>query len=825
MKKLFVDIILPLPLPQLFTYSIPEYLQKTCLVGVRVVVPFGARKQYSGIVRKIHAQAPTRYQTKPIVTVLDSKPIIYENIFRFWEWIASYYLCSIGEVYKAALPAGLKLESETQISYQADFEADTKLSPKEIQILSLLEAKNEQSIKELSSGLKQKNILPQLNSLLEKRAVSIKESLRRGYKPKLESFILLNPQIADLKALNDIFSDLKRAKQQAKLLIDYIQFCTKIGKGKRDKDFFASEIKKAEIANTTNQNSALKQLVKKGIFTVKKKQVNRLIPVSYTLKKQSKLSQAQQTALQQIKEQFESKNVVLLHGVTSSGKTEIYIKLMQEQLQKGKQVLYLLPEIALTSQIISRLRQIFGKKIGVYHSKFSDSERVEIWNGINKKENAYQIILGVRSSIFLPFNKLGLIIIDEEHENTFKQHQPAPRYNARDASIVLAQIHGAKTLLGTATPAIESYFNARQKKYGLVELTERYAGIQMPQILTANLAEARRKRQMKSHFSPLLLQEIEATLQKKEQLILFQNRRGYSPYLECHTCGWIPKCEHCDVSLTYHRYHNHLSCHYCGYQIEMPRKCLACEGNELKTRGFGTEKIESEIAELFPDARIARMDLDSTRSKGAYQRIISQFETGAIDILIGTQMVTKGLDFERVNLVGILNADNMLNFPDFRAFERSYQLMAQVSGRAGRKKQGKVIIQTINPQHAIIQQVIRNDYFSFYMEQLKERKGYDYPPFFKLILISLKHKDLNKLDHAAQQLAKSMYGSFGKQVLGPEYPLVSRIQNSYIKNIILKVERKYKVSAAKEVLQKLIEQLKGEPAYKSVYITINVDPL
>jgi len=819
----FVDVILPLPLRQLFTYSIPDNLQNSVEVGKRVIVQFGSRKIYTAIVYSIHNKAPKEYQTKDIISVLDEKPIANNQQLKLWQWIADYYMCSVGEVFKAALPSGLKLESETKVIYNPTDIDQKKFNTTETLVLDFLADKNIASITEISNALKRKDALPIIKSLLDKKAVILEEKLRENYKPKTESYIKLHDSISTESKLNEVFDSLSRAQKQLHVLMSYIKLSGKFVNNKN------TEVSKKKLVEDSKSSSAIiKSLFDKNILEEYDKTVSRLNESVVEKTEIKELSEAQNNAYNDIQNQFNEKDVVLLQGVTSSGKTEIYIYLIKEQIEKGNQVLYLLPEIALTTQIINRLKAVFGNRVGIYHSKFSDSERVEVYQNILDPNNKlkYDIILGVRSSLFLPFSKLGLIIVDEEHENTYKQYDPAPRYNARDCSVVLAQMHKAKVLLGTATPSIESYFNAKAGKYGLVYLTERYKNIQMPEIQLADILRAKKRKEMKSHFSPDLLDSIKESLAMGEQVILFQNRRGFAPYLECDMCGWIPHCTNCDVSLTYHRHKNELVCHYCGYTIRSPKTCKACGNTAIQTRGFGTEKIEDDIKIFFPDAKVARMDMDSTRKKNAYQNIISGFEDGKIDILIGTQMVSKGLDFDNVSLVGILNADNMLNFPDFRAFERSYQLMAQVSGRAGRKnKQGKVIIQTSNPAHPILQFVLDNKFEEMYKSQLFERKNFKYPPFYKLINISIRHKKQEVTDQAAHQLSVSLRKIFGKRVLGPEPPIISRVQNYFIKNVILKVERERSYLKAKQLLNEQIIELQTSDNYKSVHVSIDVDPV
>ncbi|MBI9054122.1 MAG: primosomal protein N' [Bacteroidales bacterium] len=822
-QRNFADLILPLPLKQLFTYSIPDSLYKSIEIGKRVIVQFGSRKIYTAIVHSIHQKAPKEYKTKDIVSVLDETPIVNKKQLDLWKWIADYYMCSEGEVFKAALPSGLKLESETKVIYNPEFIDQNKFTPTETLILDYLADKNIANINEISNALDRKDSLPIIKSLLEKKAVILEEKLRENFKPKTESYIKINDSITSESDLNKTFESLKRAPKQLHVLMSFIKLSGSFMKQK------TIDVKKKELIEDSKSNSSvIKTLLDKNILEEYEKTVSRLSNSITEQTEIKELSEAQEKAHKEIIDKFKEKDVVLLQGVTSSGKTEIYIHLINEQIKKGKQVLYLLPEIALTTQIINRLTAVFGNRVGIYHSKFSDSERVEVYQNILNpdKEKKYDVILGVRSSLFLPYSNLGLIIVDEEHENTYKQYDPAPRYNARDCSAVLAQMHKAKVLLGTATPSIESYFNAKADKYGLVKLTTRYQNIQLPENHLVDILRAKKRKEMKSLFTPALIDGIKDSLAMGEQIILFQNRRGFAPYLECDMCGWIPQCTNCDVSLTYHRHNNELVCHYCGYTVRSPKTCKACGNTAVQTRGFGTEKIEDEIQIFFPETKVARMDLDSTRKKNAYQTIIGDFETGKIDILIGTQMVSKGLDFDNVSLVGILNADNMLNYPDFRAFERSYQLIAQVSGRAGRKnKQGKVIIQTSNPEHPILQFVLDNKYEEMYASQLFERKNFKYPPFYRLINISIRHKNKDLTDKAAQQLGVNLRKVFGKRILGPEPPIISRVQNNYIQKIILKVERERSFQKAKQLLNEQITNILVLDRFKAIYISIDVDPV
>lgn len=822
----YVDVILPLALPQLFTYQVPEEMIVFCEKGKRVVVQFGKKKLYSALIRKVHSEKPKFYETKDILSIIDQEPIITEKQFALWEWVSEYYMCTIGEVYKAAIPAGMKLESETMIFFNENADIEEVLSEKEQIIINNLKEKKSLKINEINKFLDQKNVMNILNLLIEKNIISVEEKLKKNYKTKKEDYIKLSTKINSEEDLKNIFNNLSNAPKQLALLINYIQYSEiDIEHPKSE----TKEIKKTEILKKTNTSSSvLEALVEKKIFEIYSKEIGRITEEEKELKEIYQLSEAQNIAYQNIKTHFAKNKNVLLFGVTSSGKTEIYIHLIKEALEKGKQILYLLPEIAITSQIINRLKSIFGNKVGIYHSKFSDAERVEIWNNINTSQfgkEPYQIILGVRSSIFLPFNNLGLIIVDEEHESTFKQYDPAPRYHARDLALVLGSMQKANVLLGTATPSLETFYNSKVGKFEIVELKQRHKNIKLPEIVVSDIKEAARKKQMKSIFSPLLLENIKSALENNEQVILFQNRRGFSPYLECKTCSWIPKCENCDVSLTYHKNINELVCHYCGFRMPSPSKCLACGDTAMETKGFGTEKIEDEIKMFFPNAKIGRMDHDTTKAKNSHERIISDFELKKIDILIGTQMVSKGLDFENVRIVGIMNADNLLNFPNFRSFERSFQLMVQVSGRAGRKgNQGKVIVQTSNPKHIIIKSVVENNYDLMVRHQLLERKKFKYPPYYKLIKIILKHKNLNKLEKSAEVLGNYLRQIFGERVLGPEFPLINRIQTWYIKEIMIKIEKEKSIKAAKEIILDAVNRLKNVKEYSGIQININVDP-
>ena len=818
----FVDVILPLPLQASFTYALPPEMDGQVQIGCRVVVSFGRKKFYTGIVRNVHYLKPQEYEVKEVSAVLDEHPILLPLQFQFWEWLADYYLCTQGDVYKAALPSGLKLESETVVEYNPDFEATEPLSEREQKVLDLLAVEPEQTVTRLEKESGLKNILAVVKSLLEKDALFVKEELKRTYKPKTETRVRLTEAARNERRLHFFFDELqRRAPKQLDLLMKYIELSGCLG-GREVK-----EVSKAELLKRSGATPAVfSGLVDKGVFEVYQQEVGRLETVSQAVMSLNELNVHQQRAFDEIRASFRVKNVCLLHGVTSSGKTEIYIHLIDEAVRQGKQVLYLLPEIALTTQITERLKRVFGSRLGIYHSKFPDAERVEVWQKQLSHE-PYDIILGVRSSLFLPFQRLGLVIVDEEHENTYKQQDPAPRYHARNAAIVLASMCGAKTLLGTATPSVESWYNATEGgKYALVELKERYKEIQLPEIIPVDIKELQRKKRMNGPFSPLLLQYVREALEQKEQVILFQNRRGFAPMIECHTCGWVPKCKNCDVSLTYHKGLNQLTCHYCGYTQPVPRQCPACEGVDLRNRGFGTEKIEDDVKAIFPEARVARMDLDTTRTRTAYERIIHDFQQGRTDILIGTQMVSKGLDFDHVSVVGILNADTMMNYPDFRAYERAFQLMAQVAGRAGRKnKRGRVVLQTKSIDHPIIPQVMRNDFEGMVAGQLAERQLFRYPPYYRLVYVYLKHRNEQLLDVMAQTMAAKLRAVFGARVLGPDKPPVARIQTLFIRKIVLKIETNAPMARARQLLVQVQQEMVAEDRFKSLIVYYDVDPM
>ncbi len=824
-KTLFADVLLPLPLPGYFTYRVPYELNNQIEVGQRVVVQFGSKKIYTALVRFLHENAPEAYVPKYVLAILDAAPIVNKKQFATWEWIASYYLCSYGEVMSAALPSALKLASETKLVLHPDFDGDLSvLNENEYRIAEALHTKPVLTVSEVTEITGLQKVIPLLKTLIEKKVALVEEELTDRFKPKSEQWVRLADEWRNEQKLNELFDQLeKKSEKQNRVLQVYFMLAGSI--------FEAGEVRRKDILKKFPECEAqIKALGKKGVFEILEKSQSRLIEYSHTAEvDELELSLAQQSVMNSIQQGFQSKDTVLLHGVTSSGKTEIYIRLINETIKAGKQVLYLLPEIALTAQTINRLRKYFGNRVGIYHSKYNEHERVEIWNKVLGTTlpgtQPYQVVLGARSAMFLPFDNLGLIIVDEEHDSSYKQFDPAPRYNARDAAIWLGNLHKAKVLLGSATPSIESYYNAKAGKYHLVELSERFGGMLMPLIEVADLTEETKRKTMKSHFSSLLFNQIEEALANQEQIILFQNRRGFSVRIECDSCHHMPQCKKCDVTLIYHKHNNQLKCHYCGYSIRLPEKCPACGSTALKMKGFGTERIEEEISLLFPNARVARMDLDTTRSKNAYRKIISDFEEREIDILVGTQMITKGLDFDNVSVVGILNADNMISFPDFRSYERSFQQLAQVSGRAGRKnKRGKVIIQSYNPYFQVIRDVIDNNYAAMYSSQIVERNTFKYPPFFRLVKLIVKHPNEDLVNEAAAELGNRLRKLFDNRVLGPEFPLVSRINNYYLKNIILKFERDNYVQSRKNQLQNIIRQLLSESRYKPVKVTIDVDP-
>jgi primosomal protein N' (replication factor Y) len=820
---LFVDVIVPLSLNQKFTYRVPFELNNSIQLGARAVVPFGKTKLYTGVIVNISEEAPKDYQARYLESVLDDRPIITGKQLQFWEWISAYYMANIGDVMTAALPSNFKLASETNIVIHPDFDGDIEyLDDREYLIVEALQLRDRLDLKEISEIVQIKTIQPIIKKLIEKRIIIVEEEIQNKYKPKVVSALKFGELINNEKELEEVVNSFAEQPKKQKQLEILLHLSHRIGL--KPENIEKGFVLKSELKSYSQ--SAIKTLEKNSLVEVFQKQISRFESYTEEITEKKELSEDQNKALADVKNHFEEKDIVLLHGVTGSGKTEVYVELIEEYIEKGKQVLFLLPEIALTAQLIKRLQFYFGDLVGVYHSKFNQNERVEIWNSvIENNPNSFRIILGARSSIFLPYQDLGLIIVDEEHETSYKQIDPSPRYNARDASIVLAKQFGAKILLGSATPAVESYYLAKNGSFGLVELDKRYGGLQLPEILCADIQKERAKGLMNSHFSSFLLNHIKDALEADEQIILFQNRRGYTTFWLCQVCAWTPMCVNCDVSMTYHKYKNILNCHYCGHNQAPPASCPKCSSDDLKMSGFGTEKIEDDLQALFKDAKIKRMDLDTTRSKNAYHNIITDFENREVDILIGTQMVTKGLDFDNVSLVGILDADTMLRFPDFRAFERSYQLMSQVSGRSGRKgKRGKVVIQTQDPDQWIIQKVIQHDYKGMFNQEILERKNFNYPPFFRIIEIQLRHKQYEIIELKAQEIANSLVQVFGNRVLGPEFALIPRVRNHYQKIITIKYERKASPAKVKEKINEVITNFRSNPTNRSVRIKIDVDP-
>ena len=829
MQTFFADVILPLPIEARFTYRVPQALNGKIMFGVRVIVPFGGNKLYAAIVEKVHENVPKQFSVKYILDVIDERPVVSEAQYRLWQWMADYYMCTIGEVMAAALPSALRLASETKVKIHPEFDGDVSvLTPYELKVMELLIHRETMTVAEVGKSVQIAKVLPIIKSLVDKHVLITDEEIRNPYKPKKETVVSIAPPFNEESAFMELLDKLNAktsTSQQADTLLGFMMLTRKDGRYHFDAAIPKTELVKSEHVS----QSSLQTLLKKGVLLSEERVISRLVDYSSENAGEVRLSAPQDRAYEEIKQNFEKFPVTLLHGVTGSGKTEIYIKLIDEVLKQGKQVLYLLPEIALTSQIVNRLRKYFGDKVGVYHSRFNEYERVEIWNrvlsgGESDNTSKYQLILGARSALLLPYKNLGLIIVDEEHDGSYKQIDPAPRYHARDAAVMLAQIHGAKTLLGTATPSLETYFNVQLHKFGLVELMQRYAESHLPDIYTVNMNLATKRHEVQGLFSNFLIEQMAAALERKEQVILFQNRRGYAVRMICHTCESMPKCQYCDVTLTYHKKTNLLKCHYCGYAIEVPRECPTCHSTDIEMKGFGTEQVEDTLAAIFPDARIARMDTDTTRSKNAYQQIISDFEEHKTDILVGTQMVTKGLDFDRVSVVGILNADALISFPDFRAFERAFQLLSQVSGRAGRKEvPGKVVIQTFQPNHPALKYVESNDFVAMYQSQIAERQQFHLPPITRMVKITLKHPEEQTVLAAAIQLQGMLREVFAGNVMGPAAPLVSRIQNYYLQDFWIKMSRNHTLAARKRQLAEVLHQFQQLPSLKKVRCVVTVD--
>ena len=844
----FADVILPLAAPKPYTYAVPEELVAQLQTGVRVEVQFGGNKLYAGLVLKVHRQMPA-HRVKSILSVIDDEPILNEKTLEFWKWLADYYCCSLGEVMDAALPANLKLASERRLTLSPIYDGNfTGLNDKEFLIAEALSIQETITIDDVRKILNQKSVIHVIKRLLEKKVIYLYEEMEEKYKPKKVACVrLLEPYRSNQELLQEAFEMCARAMRQTEALLAFVQLARQQQAG--DGGVLRSEVyKKAGV-----DSSVLHAMAKKGIFELYEREVSRLGGYEEDLSEIDELAEQQVKALDEIRSHFTEKNVVLLHGVTGSGKTRVYVELIREAIERGEQVLYLLPEVALTTQIISRLQKNFGDQIAVYHHRITHNERVELWHSV-RQSNSLQsgspetgfglptdglrteglktaglqnCILGARSALFLPFENLSLVIVDEEHDSSFKQNDPAPRYNGRDAAIYLAHLHGAKVLLGTATPSLESYQNVKAGKYGLVEMTERFGGIEMPEIVVVDAKEEAKLRKLQSHFTSVLLDELKAAMERGEQAILFQNRRGYAPTLRCTTCGWHSECLHCDVSLTYHKFRNNLQCHYCGYQIELAKTCPACGSIELKLQGFGTEKIEDELKIYFPDASIGRMDYDAVRTKDAHARIINDFEEKRLDILVGTQMVTKGLDFENVGVVGVISADQLLQFPDFRSGERGFQLITQVAGRAGRRgKRGKVIVQAMNVAHPVIREVLDNDFHTFFNREIMERKSFGYPPFARLIKITLKHKKPDVLNRGSKVFANVLKNKLGKRVLGPSVPAVGRVRGQFLLDILIKMEMNPSLwKTTKNLIGEATQTMQQAEGFSTVRVNVDVDPV
>lgn len=813
--QFFIEVVLPLAVNKTFTYQVSEAEFHYVSIGMRVAVPFGKSKVYTSLVIGKHNNPPQLYTAKEIHQIIDEKPIVNEIQLAHWNWIANYYMCSLGEVFKSALPSGYMLESETIITAKKDAEVEeNELKDDEYLIFEALKLQSSITVNDVVKILGKKTIFPVLNRLLEKGALQLQEEISEQYKPKQVRYVKLHDEFVNQDNLALLLENLSRAKKQRELVLSFFQL-----QAKEKKPISVKQL--IEFSGSTS--ATIKSLLEKEVFVEYFINQDRVI---FEKEDDSHftLSAPQQKAFDQIEESFIENDITLLHGVTASGKTEIYIKLIEEQVNKDKQVLFLLPEIALTTQLVQRLVAYFGNQVAVFHSKYSNNERIEVWNQVLENSEKAKVVIGVRSALFLPFSNLGLIVVDEEHEQTYKQEAPAPRYHARDCAVVLAKQHQAKILLGSATPSLETYYNVKTNKYKLVELTERYGNVVLPEIKLIDLKDKYFRKRMNGHFSDELIEGILNTLELGEQVILFQNRRGFSPYVECITCGHVPNCPSCDVSLTYYKHKNQLRCHYCGYSIANPTHCHACQSVELTTKGFGTEQIELELKTIFPDKNIGRMDQDTTRGKFGYEKIIDSFKNREVDILVGTQMLAKGLHFDNVTLVGILNADNLLNQPDFRAYERAFQMMTQVAGRSGRsEKKGIVMIQTYNVFHNTIQQVLSNDYASMFKEQVYERQNFKYPPFYKLIKLTLKHRDYDKLKEGSMWLYNVLSQSLPMPILGPEEPAISRIRNEYIRTILIKIPKEKNLSLTKKTIHKIMNSFEAISFYRAIKVTINVD--
>lgn len=823
-KTLFAELLLPVPVPRLFTYRVPFQLNDHVRVGQRAIVQFGDRKIVTGLIYSINEDVPKDFEAKSILEILDDFPAVNEIQLKLFQWIADYYMCTLGEVMNAALPSGLKLSSESMVQIHPAFsltESTLDFSEKELMLLNRLQ-NDTMTYTEISKFLGVKFIFTILKSLSSKEAIILFEEVKEKFKPKTEKRIRLHQTFNNARALEDLFLRLEAKPKQEAIVLKYLQEVPVLQKQESNK----TGVSKKGLLEGDISESSLNTLIKNEVLEEFETVVPRFGFADARDTPVILLSEEQERVLHEIIRHFETHTATLLHGITGSGKTEIYINLIKKALESDTQVLYLLPEIALTTQIVQRLKKIFGASMGVYHSRFSDNERVEVWNGI--LSGKFKFVVGVRSSIFLPFDNLGLIIVDEEHDASYKQQEPAPRYHARDVAMIVGQMHHARVLLGSATPSVETYYHAKQNKYGLVKLDKRFGEASLPEIALANMGHERKMKTIKGEFSRTLLQRIEETLSRKEQVIIFQNRRGYSPMMSCEDCGWVPKCVNCAVSLTYHQYRHALVCHYCGYKENVPHNCPTCTSARIKTVGYGTEKLEEELNLFFPDTRVQRMDLDTTRSKTGYDSILASFESGETDILVGTQMVTKGLDFDKVSLVGVFNADRMMHFPDFRSYERAYQLITQVSGRAGRRaRRGQVIIQTSNPDHPVLNFILNNNFEEFYKREITDRQQHDYPPFTRLIEIVIKHTDKRVCQDASRNLAALLREKLAKvKVMGPGEPMVSKIRNQYLMSILIKaLRRKSDLTFIKQHIQQSIDILSKEKAFRSVRMLIDVDPV
>jgi primosomal protein N' (replication factor Y) len=821
---LFAEMLLPVPIPKLFTYRVPYTLNEKISIGQRAIVQFGDRKILTGVIANIHDKPPRDHEAKYILEILDEFPSVTEQQFKLFRWIADYYLCTMGEVMNAALPSGLKLSSESRVQIHPAFnleENDQAFSEKEVILIRRL-MQESLDYSQIVSLLGVKHLYSILKSLVGKEAVILYEEVKEKFKPKTERKIRLTEQYNSPSALESLFKVLESKPKQEAVLLKYLQEVPLLGHPEKNK----AGISKKKLLESDISESSLGTLIKNGTLEEFDVIVSRFEDDTSEFQATVQLSVEQQQTQYDILASFKEHEISLLHGITGSGKTEIYINLIKQALESGTQVLYLLPEIALTTQIVQRMKKIFGTTMGVYHSRFSDNERVEVWNGI--LNGRFKFVVGVRSSIFLPFDNLGLIIVDEEHDASYKQQEPAPRYHARDVAMVMGQQHHAKVLLGSATPSVETYYHALRGKYGLIKLDKRFGDAQLPKVVLADMGRERKQKTVKGEFSSVLLKQIEETLSRKEQAIIFQNRRGYSPMVNCEDCGWVPKCVNCAVSLTYHQFRHALVCHYCGYKQPLPQHCPSCSSARIRTVGYGTEKLEEELNLFFSDASIQRMDLDTTRSKTGYETIIDQFERGETNILVGTQMVTKGLDFDNVSLVGIFNADRMIHFPDFRSYERAFQLITQVSGRAGRRdKPGQVVIQTSSPDHPLLLTILNRSLEEFYHSQLADREQHNYPPFYRLIEVTIKHTDKKTCKEAAQTIFDSFKTSLaGTRIFGPGEPMVSKIRNQYLMSVLVKIARNNpELGAIKQNLVQVVQNVLKEKSFRSVRIVIDVDPV